>query len=532
MAEFLKTSYTLGVSLLIISMILKKIKKIDGINPDEITLDIINKYLPDIEKYFPEINQQLPQLTKYLTEKSTDTNYEDKQKCQNYDFNTPTCHPIRNDNVSDNDLYHSISKNNNHVKIEICDNNPDDKVNIEVCEPVCQIDSESNDIELSEICSHGYRKYRCHKCLLLTDSCDIDINIDIFNFDDDIECNVPPKCEPNICVPSDFPISRNFNQNDIDDRIRKIKQQLDDLSDSEEDLDEDKIYEKHIDKFECREISEEEEKCASEWDLCEFKRNVCKPCKHVCGEFAINEDLDVFKNKVIKKAEIVISCYKKKLSECEEDRCSLEKCLKKCREKNRILSEKLRKCHERLECCEKEKCQIMIRAKKCEGRLSLLLEKYQKLECEYRKKSNELRKCQCKNSELVKELLEMKCKLEKCERSKEILKGKVEELYRSLNCCKKDKLRLVKIVSKLERRVNKCECENTKLICTIRELNEEIDKLKRKVQLLIHQNDELCKENANLKKRLEKTLKTLKCLCEKYDALKKKCEDKKHCRYC
>jgi len=173
---------------------------------------------------------------------------------------------------------------------------------------------------------------------------------------------------------------------------KKIKLQLDKLSDfddddkCEENNYDDKACIEHICKIECREVSEDEEKCASDWDLCELKKKTCKPCKYECGEFAINEDLDIFKNKVIKKAEVIISCYKKKLLECEENKCELENCLQKCKHKNSILEKKLEKYQNSLKCCEDKKKNIMHKAKQCEKELACLLEKYFNLEVEYKKK--------------------------------------------------------------------------------------------------------------------------------------------------
>jgi len=313
------------------------------------------------------------------------------------------------------------------------------------------------------------------------------------------------------------------------DKLSDIDEEQCDDDDGNDDCDNGR-YIQHIGEIECREITEEEEKSASQWNLCELKKKTPKPCKYECGEFAIDEDLNVFKNKVIHKAEIIISCYKKKLMECEENKVNLEKCLQKSKHRNSLLESKLQKCHDFLKTCELEKKNIMQMAKKYEKELIALLEKYQEIDCEYKKKKEELQKCQGKNSHLVVEIDQLKCELEKCLHDKNKLKVEVEKLYSSLQSCKKDKHHLLKVISKLKEKLKRCECENTKLECTIRELREEIHKLNKKVKLLIHQNKELAEENQDLRRKLGKTLATLKCLCEKYNALKEKCKHKKyHC---
>jgi len=51
----------------------------------------------------------------------------------------------------------------------------------------------------------------------------------------------------------------------------------------------------------------------------------CPICKPDCDKFVVDEDFEIFKKKIVKKAETIIECYKKKLIKCEKDKCILEK---------------------------------------------------------------------------------------------------------------------------------------------------------------------------------------------------------------
>ena len=504
MSELLNTSYTIGITFLLVTMILKKIKKMEGIETDEISIDLINKYLSEIEKYLPEIREQLPELTKIcLKNKINSMPNIEKNDNEQISHNNKTKHVKqidKNDNdlapdpnvsgeqgseaisphIADDQINHNnktkhikqIDKNSiecknndgyhkiyNDIYIKIlshknnCDNITESECSSESdkCSSEsdkcgsdankCTSDSESD----SDKCSTNSNSDKCstnsNKCSSDFDKCSSDFDKcesvkckseDNFS---EYECVENNKC--NHCI-NDNNLNRQKSleeykkNNDIDDRIKKIKLQLDKLSDLEEeqckednendDCYNDKAYIEHIGNIECREISEEEEKNASNWDLCELRKKTYKPCKYECGKFAINEDLDIFKSKVIRKAEVIISCYKKKLLECAENKCNLEKCLQKCKKRNEILEKKLKKCYNFLNCCEGEKKNIMCKAKKCEKELACLLEKYYTLECEYGKKKRELDKCHNKNKHLLRELQYIKCELEKCLCNKNKLK--------------------------------------------------------------------------------------------------------------
>ena len=492
------------------------IKKIKGDEFNEISVELIHKYLPEIEKYIPEIRKLLPEIAYYLENNSC------KRK-QNKNYCPRPC---------DSD---SLSSD--------CDKP------CKPCKPIkCDInkcDSNKCDDSCDFIFSDTYYKIcdnKCPKkyCPESESVCVSEIKCDYKKCESSFECSseeTPKRCDI-FCKPN-----KCDKTNDFDDRIKRIKCHLDVLTDDTDDEKSedyfgcrgcnDKTYIEHINEIECREISEEEERCASEWDLCELKKKTCKPCQHQCGEFAIDEDLNIFKKRVIKKAEVIISCYKKKLLECEKEKCELERCLEKCRQRNEVLNCELNKCNGSVKKCEEKKKDIMCSAKKCEEQLKCLLEKYRELEEEYKKKKSELEKCHCKNKRLIEDIQQLKHELEKCLCEKNKLKEKVEELFSALIECKKEKAELLKIIQKLKEKLKKCECENTKLQYLIRELKEENHKLNKKVNLLICQNKELAKENADLKRQLGKTLATLKCLCDKYNALKEKCakKQKRKCYY-
>jgi len=502
MVEISDANYTIGVTFLLVTTILKKIKLEEGIESDEITPELINKYLPEIEKHLPDIKKQLPQLVKYIRNNkkimlavSEDDNYDkinnilktfgEPEKSKFDDFSTSNCVPIK------------------HKPYQSCKNECFSDKYYKVCEikPV-----NYNDLQCRYYDSELCKKNHCddkHPC--------------------DNKCHCDKKSDDNDC--------QDDKTSEIDEHIKKIKCRLDKLTESEkehldsDDSDDDRTFIEHIDKTECREISDEEEKTASQWDLCELRRD-CKPCKHECGDFAIDEDLDIFKNKVIKKAEVIISCYKKKLMECEQTNCHLQKSLHHCIEKNKVLECKLEECHKSLKCCEEDRKKLICRAKKYEKELACLIEKYCKLDAVYKHKKKEAERCHYKNKKLLVELRNLKHQLEECLCEKKKLKEEVEKLYCQLQLCRKDKNQLLKNICKLQEKLKRCENENTKLQCLVRQLKEEIHKLNKKVSLLICQNRELRKENADLKKQLGKILGTLKCLCDRYNALKYQCDPK------
>ncbi len=314
---------------------------------------------------------------------------------------------------------------------------------------------------------------------------------------------------------------------EFDNRIKKIKTQLDELSnstDSESDniqCTSEKVYIDHLVK-KC--ISDEEEESASKWDLCDYDNKTKQKCRYRCGNFAIDEDLSTFKKKVIQKAELIISCYKKKLAECEESKSSLEKCLHECKQKNANLENKLTECRDLLNCCESEKKAIMKKVKKYEKELAQLFDKLGQLENELIVKKEELDKCHGKNKHLYREIQSIKKQLESCVCEKAKLKENVDKLYDELRSCKYDKKQIIAVIAKLKEKNKKYEEQNAKLEYQVRELNEESIKLNNKVKLLICQNKELDEENTDLKNQLGKILETLKCLCDKYNALKEKCK--------
>jgi len=341
---------------------------LEGIETNEITPDMINKYLPQIEKHFPEIRKQLPQLqnyclshklpkhkkivkkyTKHCDDSELDCYEKIHKHCKpcvensepynGYDFDTSNCIPV-NHSADDNKYCphkHHKLYSDEFVKLSAHGNNCK---KYEKCKPCNDSSSESSSDSSSESssksCSDKHDK-SSEDC-----NCYNNSTSDECSSDSNSSCSEKVDKNKKHCKKPTRPCDES---NEIDDRIKKIKLQLDKLSDThEEQCDDDsdcddKEHIKHIGEIECREVTDEEEKSVSNWDLCEFKK-ICKPCKHECGQFAIDEDLCTFKNKVIKKAEIIISCYKKKLLECEENKCQLEKCLEKCKQKKIVSSKK------------------------------------------------------------------------------------------------------------------------------------------------------------------------------------------------
>ena len=487
------------VMILLITAIIKKIRG----EIIEVNIDLIIQYLPEIEKYLPNIRDIMPEIRNYFEKRLCATDYGCVDKCEaRY---VDKCEPRYIDKCEPRYVDKCEPR-----YIDKCEPRYIDKC-MPCYEPDCAINS----------------------CSIVSEYCEV--------------CVEKPVCDkfPQCGLPKYSQCIKTGKCGEFDDRVRKIKCHLDNISNerclSDDYMDcvdcVDCVKFDNVDfkcdnynSYKCGKISDEDERCASEWDLCHFKQKNCKPCQYECGEFAIDEDLNVFKKKVMKKAEIIISCYKTKLLECEKEKCELEKCLERCMCQNEDLRCKLHQQSVYLEKCEDKKRDIMKNTSCCEEQLACLMKKYQQLNDEYNRKKSELEKCCCKNKNLLEELQYIASELKKCDYERSKLKEKVEQLYCALEQCKKEKSELLIIIQKLNEKLRNCECEKSNLQLLVRELKEENYRLNKKVKLLIFQNKELTKENADLKKQLGNTLATLKCLCDKYNALKERCE-RKHCNY-
>lgn len=468
MAEQFHRNHNIKTTFLSVASLLRKIKKNDRLENSGITIGMIQEHLAEIEKYLPNIREKLPQIALHIQndmDGSSDSQKITVSNSETTDSNTTNY--LRT--ARDGDRYYKIEENKPEVE-------------------------KKSEHDSSFFPNHSVPKI-----------------------------SSPP--ESNSCKLHYQGNCTREKTNDIDECIQRIRTKLDRLTEDDDDncdlkKYDNKTYIEHISKIECREISNEEEKSASKWDLCELRSS--KPCKHQCGIFAIDEDLNIFRKKVMQKAEIIISCYKKKLLECERSRKYLQESLRRCQEKHKHIKSKLDRGHYSLRYCENNKKKIMENAKKYEQELQCLIEKYNELENLYQHKK-EAEKCQNKNKHLIKELQEITEQMEECLENRQRMKEEVNKLHDLLKNCKKDKYQLIKTINKLQHKLKKYEYENTRLQCAIRELKEEIHKLNKKVALLVLQNKELAKENTDLKKQLEKILETLMCLCNRYNALKNKC---------
>ncbi|AYV85102.1 MAG: hypothetical protein Satyrvirus3_33 [Satyrvirus sp.] len=212
------------------------------------------------------------------------------------------------------------------------------------------------------------------------------------------------------------------NLNDIIERIKKIKLQLDNLSTDEEDYGNSNNFGiDDIKYFDCINISEQEEIDVTKWDLCaKIKKNGHKNFGHECGKFVVNEDLNVFKKKVIHKTEIIVACYKKKIIICDENKCNLQKKLEDNKYKMDKLQKQLAEYYRILESYNKNKISLL----KTIIRLEKKIQKYgmantnieyhiRKFSEEINKLVTEVRMLICCNKELSKENIDLKIQLGK-----------------------------------------------------------------------------------------------------------------------
>ena len=308
--------------------------------------------------------------------------------------------------------------------------------------------------------------------------------------------------------------SPDESKSDIDERIKKVKTQLDKISSSDENINNnnnDKIHIEHT-------KNDKDNKGILNWI---YSNDTDKISKH-----DNNEELDAFRKKIIKKAELIISCYKKKLLEYVENKNTLENSLSKSHIENKKLNEKLQNCHESLKQQEKQKVIIMDQVSKCEKDLAILLDKYSILKNDYMKKKNIYETSNNKSSKMLAELDFIKKELKKYDQKKISIKNLVNNLQKDLNVCKQNKINLLKTNDKLKLLIKKCNNENVKYSSSIKELKEQIHKLDNKLHITVKQNKELGRENYNLKDELSNAHQTLKLLNAKYSILKKKCERK------
>ena len=306
--------------------------------------------------------------------------------------------------------------------------------------------------------------------------------------------------EPNILIedvyiPLFTPRKSMKPEINLNHRILKIRNQLDSCKESPiKRITGEKTYISHV----SRNVSDEEENTADQWDLCEPKK-YNKQYRFVCGKFGINEDLETFRLKVIQKASIIIACYKKKLSECEQQKCNLEKIVDEYRQKKTAMKKELAEIKQHYAECNRKNKEIFKKLSEFEHKIPKTLKQNDNYNFEHQSKLSNFQ--------------------EQIAGLEHDFKSNREHKHSLSDSC----TRLNADIKRNKRLIIKSECASI-------QLEEQIDKLKLKVKLLIEQNNELTQENkkldqenSDLKEKLGETLQTLKSLCDKYKALKKKC---------
>lgn len=526
-------------AILLAAMIIDKIKKKENINFDNnISVETINKYLPEIKKSIPDIEKYLSDHFCNKSKKSSDSYDQLKNNKQNKQkfINIEHLNEDKNNNITD-DVYHKLTnkkmkKNKNNAMISVLAKRLHTKKSKEETfkhsdqnKSDSSINNRSESLTLDDI-KENKEENSYNECFSSKKNNElVKIYTDHTKKCHSNETNEYLSSEENKNEnpqSADISISKSDKKSDntksnINECIKKVKTQLDKISSSENrrsDESDDcinydnKICIEHIENN----MDENNEKNATNWDLCEFNKY---------GEFTINENLDLFH----KKAKIIIACYKKKLLEFIENKNILENSLSKCRIKNNFLKEKIIKCNTLLEKQKKKKIIIIEKVNKCESELYHLIKKYSILEKEYHDKKNTNNYNKTPKNTMM-ELESIKNKLKCYEHKKKSIKNIVNNLQEKLNICKKNKANLLRINEKLKLSMKKCNNNNVKYKCSIKVLEEEICKLNNKLEPLVHQNKDLDKENSNLRDKLTDTLNTLKWLCDKYFTLKKKCDKK------
>lgn len=276
-------------------------------------------------------------------------------------------------------------------------------------------------------------------------------------------------------------ITKGVFKIDFTDRLQQMKRHL--QSKPHKSItyaDNDDFFTQNIDE----KIDEMDEKLAHEWNLCESKRRG-KSYKFVCGKFGINEDLQTFRSKVVKKAAVVIACYKRRLAECEKQKTLLAAQLARYQECLTILKKRLSEVRQQKSFQHTYKNQIREKLTQCEKSVKSDRNKIHRQDL-YQNLCH-LEKDLMTNSQNHRESLHQET----------IIKSQIAE-KKSL--------------------IMEHECNQHQLL-------QEISNLKSKVLLLMSQNEQLKLENQDLKQNLGDTLATLKSLCGKYYALKKKCQN-------
>lgn len=286
---------------------------------------------------------------------------------------------------------------------------------------------------------------------------------------------------------------------DIENRIKEIKYYLDRVSTLyDSDIHDKCTSEDNENASIFKTVTEDDEDNADRWDLLAFPKKHCRDTnnhQYECGDFFIDEDLHVFRQKVIRKANIIISCFKKKLDECNKDKSELNLVLEKYNNQKSSLEGRLSSLHKQLKKCEENNERIINKVAKYQEELTQLLKEEQSSEVS----TENIHQLNVRKERVIKQM---------------------EHLCHLSETCQNDKSHLLNIGDKLEERLIRCKNKIEELKYLINELQKELDKLIVKIDLLDKQNEDLKQENNDLEK-IGKALTNLRNLCCKYRKLKR-----------
>lgn len=349
-----------SVTFSLIEMIINEKCKQNGSKSNKITIELINKYLPEIEKHLPGIKKHLPLIHKHYS------NHSDSSK-------------------ETTDQYRKISHHHNKQKMKLFPVDSYKTINQTQCNKVLfSIEHDKSCAENSVSEEESTPKY------VEIEFNDVDVDID------------------------------SLKESVIEHSNSLITCYQEKLSSCEEHK---KQLKKCLNKCQTKnDCLEEKIKCChSSLNLCEDekKRIMSKAKKCEKKILSLTEKYEYLKNEYEKKNNELARCKHQNdilIKEISELKNELDKCIQ-CKNK---LRQKVEKLHQCLQTCKTDKTQLQQSIDELKRKLKKCRAKNKKLQCENEKLQKEINKLnetiqtlKCQNDELREENADLKCKLSK-----------------------------------------------------------------------------------------------------------------------